>query len=103
MPNISLSGKAIDGDPDRYWINLFAADSTWQSGEPGNATNVSTTKQGKWLSKPIPDKGVYANDTAGKVMFFFRNLDPSTVKMGDRGQGHAYETARAIDWHVDSL
>ncbi len=88
MPNISLTGKAIDGDPDTYWINLFTADSAWQSGEPGNATNVSTTKQGKWLYKPIPDKGVYANDTAGKVMFL------SQPRRVDGGGGRSGSGAR---------
>src|SRR5688572_21472946 len=91
MPNISLTGKAIEGDPDRYWANLYAADSTWMAGEPDGASKISDTKSGKWLYKAVPDKGVYANDSNGKVVLFFRNLDPSKAKVGDSGQGHAYE------------
>lgn len=70
MPNISLVGKAIEGDEDPYWLNLFANDSRWNAGEPGGTSVISSTKIGKWVYKPAPDKGVYANDVAGKVVFF---------------------------------
>lgn len=102
MPNISITGKAIEGDQDFYWLNLYD-DKTWAGGEAGGANKVLRTKLGNWIFKAVPDKGVYANDAAGTVVMFFRNFDPTTVKVGDRGQGHAYETARAVDWRVDSL
>ncbi|MCB4859176.1 hypothetical protein K7W03_06130 [Sphingobium sp. PNB] len=103
MSNISVSGRAQDGDPDTYWCNLFEADKVWNGNDQDHASNIMKTKAGKWLFKAVPDKGVYAMDAAGKVVLFFRNLDPATARVGDQGNGHAYETARNISWKVDSL
>lgn len=103
MPNISITGAAVDGDPDPYWLNLYEAGSDWNAGEPGGDNKISRTKSGDWLFKPAPDRGAYAKDAAGNVVFFLRNLDPALARVGDTGQGHAYETGRIIQWRVDSL
>lgn len=103
MPNISITGAAVEGEADTYWLNLYDADSKWTAGEPGSTSKVFKTKSGKWLYKPIPDKGVYGNDASSHVAFFLRNLDPSVAKVGDSGQGQEYETARLISWRINSL
>jgi hypothetical protein len=103
MTNVSISGRANEGDPDAYWCNLFNGDKKWSADGTDHGTNLFKTKSGRWLYKAIPDKGVYANDASGNVVLFFRNLDPATVKAGDQGSGHAYESGRTINWKVDSL
>jgi hypothetical protein len=106
MPNLSLVGKAVEGDADGYWLNLYEHSSNlWMCGEDNNASKLSVTKQGSWIYKVIPDRGVAALEVGSEqsVVFFFRNLNPATATVGSTGLGYALEKARGIDWRVVSL
>ncbi len=103
VPDISIVGNAADGESDPYWVNLYVDHSRWEGGEPGVDGAVLSASSGKWVYKVAPDKGVYAMDTGGAVVVFFRNLVPADAKVGDRGNGNANGTGRTISWKVDSL
>lgn len=103
MPNISLTGTALEDEPDHYWLNLYEDKTAWmaEGSPPGN--QISRTKTGKWVHKTMPDKGVYALESSGEVVFFFRDLNPGTDTVGKQGNGHAHESGRNISWRIDSL
>ncbi len=98
MPNISISGNAIDGESDPYWVNLYVDGSSWAGGGV-----VLSADKGTWVYKAVPDKGVYAMDKDKAVVAFFRGLVPSDAKVGSKGNGNANGTGRTISWRVDSL
>lgn len=102
MPDISIAGRATDGDADPYGVKLLA-DGKWQGTEPNNTSKVLSAKSGKWVYKAVPDKGVYASDGNNNVVVFFRNLVPADAKVADSGNGNAYGKGRTIDWTVTSL
>ena len=100
MGNISISGKASDGEGGTYWINLYESGARW---EGKNSDGLFSNTSGTWLFKPIPDLGVYVMDSAGTVILLLRGLKPGQAKVGDKGNGNAFVSGRTVSWKVDSL
>jgi hypothetical protein len=103
MAALSIVGKATEGDSDHYFLTLETNEMVWVAGERQGASKVFKTKTGPIVFKPAPDKGTYLNNPKGDVICFLRNLALSDTYVGEAGDGNVLETARNIDWKVQSV
>lgn len=100
MTDISITGKAADGEAGDYWINLYASGTRWE----GKSTDgLFSATSGAWVFKPAPERGVHVKDAAGTVIVLLRALEPGKAKVGDKGNGNVFASGRTISWRIDSL
>ena len=108
---VSVIGKE-SGAPagsHTFGIALDLKQKTWREFEPGNRQDFFKTKSGKYVA-PATSNTVYlcktdsltaciqqADSQAGQLL----PLAPDKAKKGEQGRGHAEETGKELEWHIE--
>ncbi len=103
MAHITILGNAIEGNTDdSYHLTLHTDSSTWNAGELGGTSKIFKKKSGSYVFKTVPERGT-ALLVDDAFVAFLTSLEPSSAQPNQSGRGRNNETARKINWKIESI